>query len=64
MRHESIDTTMKYYVGRNAQSTAQMLWDSHRKEGASNTPSNSGQISAVAAAEENPQAVDTTEVRK
>ena len=26
MRHESIDTTMKYYVGRNAQSTAAILW--------------------------------------
>jgi integrase len=26
MRHESIETTMKYYVGRNAQSTAAVLW--------------------------------------
>jgi integrase len=26
MRHESIDTTMKFYVGRNAQSTAAVLW--------------------------------------
>ena len=26
MRHESIDTTMKYYVGRNAQRTADQLW--------------------------------------
>lgn len=26
MRHESIETTMKYYVGRNAQSTAAILW--------------------------------------
>lgn len=31
MRHESIDTTMKYYVGRNAQSTAAVLWESYRQ---------------------------------
>jgi integrase len=29
MRHESIDTTMRYYVGRNAQSTAAILWQAH-----------------------------------
>lgn len=28
--HESIDTTMRYYVGRNAQSTAKVLWDTHK----------------------------------
>lgn len=27
MRHESIETTMRYYVGRNAQATAAVLWD-------------------------------------
>ena len=26
MRHESIETTMRYYVGRNAQRTADVLW--------------------------------------
>ncbi len=31
MRHESIDTTMKYYVGRNAQSTAAVLWKAHEQ---------------------------------
>jgi hypothetical protein len=31
MRHESIDTTMKYYVGRNAQSTAAVLWQAHHE---------------------------------
>ena len=31
MRHESIDTTLRYYVGRNAQSTAAVLWEAHRK---------------------------------
>ncbi len=27
MRHESIDTTLKYYVGRNAESTPEALWE-------------------------------------
>ena len=31
MRHESIDTTMKFYVGRNAQRTADLLWAEHEK---------------------------------
>ena len=26
MRHESIQTTLKYYVGRNAETTAAALW--------------------------------------
>ena len=30
MRHESIQTTMAYYVGRNARSTAATLWEVHR----------------------------------
>ena len=30
MRHESIDTTMRYYVGRNAQTTADALWEAYR----------------------------------
>ena len=29
MRHESIDTTMRYYVGRNAEDTAKDLWAVH-----------------------------------
>jgi integrase len=34
MRHESIDeTTMKYYVGKNAQRTAEILWDAHAAAG-------------------------------
>jgi integrase len=42
MRHESIDTTMKFYVGRNAQSTAAVLWQaSGYKNGY--TPTNEGQ---------------------
>jgi integrase len=32
MRHESIDTTMKFYVGRNAYKTADALWESHAEK--------------------------------
>ena len=31
MRHESTDTAMRSYVGRNAQTTAQVLWDAHKR---------------------------------
>jgi integrase len=31
MRHETIETTMKFYVGRNAQTTAAVLWEAHRQ---------------------------------
>ena len=30
MRHESIETTLRYYVGRNAQQTASVLWEAHK----------------------------------
>ena len=29
MRHESMSTTLKYYVGRNAERTADILWEAH-----------------------------------
>ena len=32
MRHENIETTMRYYVGRNAQTTADVLWQAHEAE--------------------------------
>jgi integrase len=41
MRHESIETTLKYYVGRNAQSTADVLWAAH-ENAAGNISGNSG----------------------
>ena len=41
MRHESIDTTMRYYVGRNAERTANVLWEAHEKA-TGNTFANSG----------------------
>jgi len=30
MRHESIETTMRFYVGRNAQTTAAAMWEAHK----------------------------------
>jgi len=40
MRHESIDTTMRFYVGRNAQATAEVLWQAHNGD-SGNTSGNS-----------------------
>lgn len=31
MRHESIDTTMRFYVGRSAQATADVVWEAYKK---------------------------------
>lgn len=31
MRHESIDTTMKYYVGRSVQATADVVWEAYER---------------------------------
>jgi len=45
MRHESIETTMKYYVGQNAERTANVLWEAHEKSERSNSLSNTWQIS-------------------
>jgi integrase len=42
MRHESMDTTLKYYVGRNAERTASILWSEDRKAMASASPTASG----------------------
>jgi integrase len=38
MRHESIETTLRYYVGHNAQATAKTLWDAHKKAAAALSP--------------------------
>ena len=37
MRYSSIDTTMKYYVGQNAEATADELWQCHERA-AESTP--------------------------
>jgi integrase len=46
MRHESIETTMKFYVGRNAERTAALLWAEDRREtgGTPETPSAGGYV--------------------
>ena len=31
MRHESIETTLKYYVGQNSQATADVVWEAYRR---------------------------------
>ena len=43
MRHASIKATMRYYVGRNAQRTADALWAAHKAAAQGNSRS---QISA------------------
>ncbi len=32
MRHESIETTLRYYVGRNAERTAEKLWQAYGED--------------------------------
>ena len=43
MRHETIETTMKFYVGSNAETTADILWSAYEEFRTSNTFGNSGQ---------------------
>ena len=57
MRHESIETTMKFYVGQNAESTAATLWEA---VGSSNTLGNSAADSS-SEYEQTPPQVDTAE---
>ncbi|MGI8980460.1 MAG: tyrosine-type recombinase/integrase [Pirellulaceae bacterium] len=40
MRHEDISTTMRYYVGRNAQRTADVLWEAHAAAGGNKVGNN------------------------
>lgn len=40
MRHENIETTMKYYVGRNAQEAARLLWSDRKMHDAGNDSGN------------------------
>ena len=37
MRHEDISTTLTYYVGRNAEATADAVWDAFSRTSASNS---------------------------
>ena len=47
MRHENIETTLKYYVGRNAQTTAKVLWKALRGNTSGNTSPENSEISGV-----------------
>ena len=54
MRHENIDMTMRFYVGRNAQNTAKTLWEAHKRATFGNTfgdraaePSSANEISPI-----------------
>ncbi len=58
MRHESIDTTLRYYVGRNADTTAAVLWAAHESAQKSNTSGNSGSKTTNGRAVESTQGVD------
>ena len=54
MRHESIDTTLRYYIGQNAnaEATAETLWQAHKQVIESNTFGNTTPVrsdSAVSA---------------
>ena len=53
MRHESIETTMRYYVGRNAETAADVLW-----KAMSNTSSNSLPAASHESSGESSQPVD------
>jgi hypothetical protein len=53
MRHESVETTMRFYVGQNADATADAVWDAWGQLGAT-LGASSGQ-SGESGAEEKPQ---------
>lgn len=38
MRHENIQTTLKFYVGRNAQATAEAPWKAHDRDSGNSRP--------------------------
>ena len=49
MRHEDITTTNKYYVGRNAERTADVLWEAYKPAAESNTFGNTPSFGTVRA---------------
>ena len=53
MRHESIETTLRYYVGRNAQATADVLWEAHKKTQLGNSFGNTASNDPARASSEN-----------
>lgn len=63
MRHESIETTLRFYVGRDAAAVADVLWQAAQDCGSvpapqkSNKSSNSGESDARKGSKESPQSV-------
>jgi integrase len=55
MRHESIETTMRYYVGRDADAVADTLWNAFETNAGGNKTGNMRPDSHSADAEEKPQ---------
>jgi hypothetical protein len=58
MRHESIETTMRYYVGRDADAVADVLWqavESVTAKGKSTKSGNMGGASLSESVKEKPQ---------
>jgi integrase len=47
MRHEDIQTTMRFYVGANAQSTAATLWAAYAKAGDGNNSQNGNTLATI-----------------
>lgn len=47
MRHASIQATLRYSVGRNAQSMADVSWETHEKSVSGNKSANTAQNSEV-----------------
>jgi hypothetical protein len=43
MRHKNIETTLRYYVGANAQRTAQTIWAAFQQQGATEPPAAPGE---------------------
>ncbi len=58
MRHADIATTMRFYVGQDAESTADVLWAAYRKA-AGNSFGNSGRDVAKSPSRETTQALDS-----
>ena len=44
MRHKNIETTLRYYVGANAQRTAQSIWAAFQQQGQISPPAPAGEI--------------------
>jgi len=64
MRHESLDTTMRFYVGRNAERTASQLWAAHAQVTEGNKSGNRAAEPSSANEETPPQANGTTGFKK